>query len=147
MAYITREQMASRYPSNSYLFQDDLSLNAAILDAESEADGYLASRYHLPLPSVPDALMGRVCDIVRYRLWRDQASEEVRQRYRDAVSWFRDVSAGRAVLLLAADTTTGTISEPVVNAGRIVVEVVSSGGAFGDEVLNRIPGTSPWSRP
>lgn len=63
--------------------------------ASSLVDGYLAGRYVLPLASVPDMLRGWALDIVRYRMWSDQAPEEVRRRYEDALAQLRDLAARR----------------------------------------------------
>ncbi len=38
-------------------------LNAAMIEANSEIDGYLASRYQLPLPAVPPFLEAIACNI------------------------------------------------------------------------------------
>lgn len=63
--------------------------------ASSLIDGYLAGRYVLPLASVPDMLRGWALDMVRYRLWSNQAPEEVRRRYEDALQQLRDLAAKR----------------------------------------------------
>ena len=55
----------------------------------------------LPLTAVPDVLKLTACNIARYRLYASQsveASETVRNNYKDAVAWLRDVAAGRANL-------------------------------------------------
>lgn len=71
-------------------------------DAENAAagivDGYLAAKYTLPLASVPGMVLGWVGDITRYRLWDQQAPEEVRRRYDDALKQLRDISAGKMAL-------------------------------------------------
>jgi len=78
----------------------------ALADACGEADAYLGVRYSLPLTApVPLVLVAVVCDIARYRLYENRATEEVRKRYEDAVRWLRDVSRGAAVLPGAAQAT------------------------------------------
>lgn len=71
-------------------------------DAENAAagivDGYLAAKYTLPLVNVPGMVLGWVGDITRYRLWDQQAPEEVRRRYEDAVAQLRDLAAGKMAL-------------------------------------------------
>ena len=74
---------------------------AALADADAEVDSYLITRYTLPLTAVPDVLKLTACNIARYRLYASQsveASETVRNNYKDAVAWLRDVAAGRANL-------------------------------------------------
>jgi phage gp36-like protein len=47
----------------------------------------------LPLPTVPAVLTRITCDIARYRLWEDRASDEVRRRYDDAVKLLTHISS------------------------------------------------------
>ena len=138
MAYLTVDDLQARYPADAYLLADTDAVSAAIADAVAEADGYLAGRYSLPLPAVPPVLVGRLCDMARYRLWRDEASDEVRTRYRDAVAWLRDLSAGRAALVFAADPNTNLTPEPTPNRGRIAVGSVHETGVFGGTTLGRM---------
>lgn len=70
----------------------------ALSDADAEIDAYLSGRYSLPLASVPPVLTRVACDIARYRLWDDQAPEEVRSRYEDARRLLESLSAGRVTL-------------------------------------------------
>jgi phage gp36-like protein len=68
----------------------------ALADADDEINGYLATRYALPLVTVPLILKRLACDIARYFLYEDRATEIVTQRYKDAVSYLKGVSAGKA---------------------------------------------------
>lgn len=70
----------------------------ALDDADAEIDAHLAARYALPLPAVPPLLARVACDIARYRLWQDDASEEVRRRYEDARRLLEAVAAGKVSL-------------------------------------------------
>lgn len=74
--------------------------------AQGIIDGYLATRYTLPLPNAPKVLSAYSLDITRYRLWDNKAPEEVRTRYEDAIRWLRDVSLGKADLGLPIEDTT-----------------------------------------
>lgn len=78
---------------------DDAVVAQAIADAAAEIDGYLASRYELPLAAVPTVLVLYACDIARYRLFEDGAYEQVVERYNTALRYLRDVAAGRVQLL------------------------------------------------
>jgi phage gp36-like protein len=73
---------------------DESVLTRAINDAGALADGYLAARYTLPLTYTPEMVASWCADIARYRLWDDQAPEEVRRRYEDAMSQLKLVSTG-----------------------------------------------------
>lgn len=50
-------------------------LNAAMIEANSEIDGYLASRYQLPLPAVPPFLEAIACNMARYHACTGAISE------------------------------------------------------------------------
>jgi len=77
---------------------DDGVLSDGIAFATDLIDGYLRSRYPLPLNPVPHNLVGIACDIARYRFYQAQPTELVIQRYQAAVQWLRDVSTGKADL-------------------------------------------------
>lgn len=98
--YITEAQFEARFGQREYA--DLLSAGHGYAHAENDAasliDGYLASRYTLPLASVPAIVTGWAGDIVRFKLWDQAAPEEVRRRYEDAISQLRDLAAGRLAL-------------------------------------------------
>lgn len=75
----------------------------ALDDAAAEIDGYLAARYQLPLPTVPALLARIACDIARYLLWEDRASDEVRRRYEDARKILESIARGTVSLGLPAN--------------------------------------------
>ncbi len=83
-------------------------LSQALADASAEIDSYLQARYALPLPAVPAALVRVACDITRYRLYDNRATEEVRQRYTDAVRYLRDIANGLVQLGLATPVPSST---------------------------------------
>lgn len=86
--------------------EDTNALTSAIADADALIDGYLCSRYAVPLSSVPALIVSISCDLTRYKLWDDRAPEEVRKRYQDALSQLRDIAKG--VLSLPATSTTAS---------------------------------------
>lgn len=65
----------------------------ALADANAQVDGYLGTRYTLPLSTVPPALTLNACDVARYRLAR-MPTDEMRQRYQDALRWLGKVATG-----------------------------------------------------
>ena len=74
-------------------------IDRAVADADAEIDGFVGSRYTLPLPEpVPPGLVPIACDIARYRLYDDAVPVIVRQRYEDAIARLRDIAAGRLSL-------------------------------------------------
>lgn len=75
---------------------DDTVLNKALDDADSVINGYLASRYALPLATVPTTLERISADIGRFFLYDDQAPERIEKAYDKAIAFLKDVSKGVA---------------------------------------------------
>ncbi len=76
---------------------------AALADASSLIDSYLAPRFDLPLSAVPAQLKGICCKLAAFDVLRKRGfnpgsvdAETVRLSYEDAMRWLRDVAAGRA---------------------------------------------------
>jgi phage gp36-like protein len=90
---------------------DEAAVQRALEDAGAEIDGYLAGRYTLPLASVPRVLVNVGCDIARYRLYKDIATDLVRKRYEDAVKLLEKVASGKVTLGL------DVAKQPVAEAG------------------------------
>lgn len=103
MPYLTSTELRKRFGAQEI---DDLAdplrtgtpdetiLTRAVSDAGALIDGYLAARYTLPLTYTPEMVASWCADIARYRLWDDQAPEEVRRRYEDALAQLKLVSTG-----------------------------------------------------
>lgn len=83
---------------------------AAIDQAGAEADGYIATRYTVPVASVGANLTRITLDIARFRLWDNRSPDEVRTRYEDAIKWLRDVAAGKVLLTDASGMPIATPS-------------------------------------
>lgn len=98
-------------------------VNQALADADNTVDGYIAVRHAVPLASPPPVVKRLVCDLARYFLYDDQATETIQKRYDIAERFFRDVGAGK--VSLGADL--GAASQP---AGG-TVEIGSGGSVFG----------------
>lgn len=117
MPYITREDLETRYGIDEIaeLLDDDhdgsesstetQSLQPAIDDACTIIDGYVSSRYSLPLVSVPPIIKAWACDIARFKLWDESAPEEVRQRYDDVLAQLKDLARGLINLPPGVDGT------------------------------------------
>lgn len=69
-------------------------IEGKLLDADSVIDGYLLSRYTTPLASVPRLVVGIACDLARYALYDDIATEQITQRYKDAIKLLDSISRG-----------------------------------------------------
>ena len=66
-----------------------------LLDADSVIDGYLLSRYQTPLAVVPRLIVGVACNLARYALYDDIATEQITQRYKDAVKLLEAINTGK----------------------------------------------------
>jgi phage gp36-like protein len=106
---------------------DAAVLNRAIADADAEIDGYLASRYKLPLAETPPALTRIACDIARYLLYDDAVIDSVKDRYDNAVKFLRGVARGDVSLVEQTGDTAETAGVAEFESGRTVF---NSGGGF-----------------
>jgi phage gp36-like protein len=127
MAYATTNDLTARYPNRdlvqlsnedpTQMTVNDATLQQALSDASDEIDGYLESRFALPLTDPPAVLARLTCDIAMYRLQvlrplHDLA--DARKRYEDAVELLIRVARGEVTLGLAADNI-----EPLTAGGAI----------------------------
>ncbi|TWB58684.1 gp436 family protein [Nitrospirillum viridazoti] len=125
MPYATLQDMVDRYGSGELRDLTDRDGTAgqpvdavagvALTDASQMIDGYLVGRYQLPLSPVPQNVVRWTCDIARFFLWKDQASDAVKTLYTAAVASL--VSVQRGTLTLEA----GAVEAPQVD-NQVVVE-------------------------
>ena len=80
--------------TNSATAIDIVVMGNALEDADAEIDARLQARYSLPLQSVPRLLVNIACDIARYRLYDDRATDQVTRRYEDALKSLDRISSG-----------------------------------------------------
>jgi len=141
--YATRDDMVKRYSLaevsqlERYLTGSE-SVDAAIADAGSIIDGWIGAKYAVPLEYPPDNIKIFVCDIARYLLWKSKASEEVRRRYDDAMSYLKGVSKGTNVLLVK-NPTTQEVKPAAKSPTAMPMGTTYRGGVFSDDVLNKMP--------
>jgi len=107
MTYATEQHMVDRFGEQELVELTDrvgvgridaAVLDRALTDADGEINGYLATRYTLPLSPVPLTLARIASDIARYYLYADRVTEAVRTRYQDAIKFLRNVSEGLVTL-------------------------------------------------
>lgn len=103
--YATKADMVASFGSDeldSLLEGDpavqDASIDRAVLDASEEADSYITMVYTPPFPNIPRPLTSAVCDIARFRLYKDRPTENVKYRYEQAIKWLLLVSTAKARL-------------------------------------------------
>ena len=112
MAYATQVDIIALYGETALYIADrdgDGVLDADAIErvlasATAEIDSYLAVRHALPLPEVPELLRQLAVDIGLYRLavWRDALSEDIRQRFEDAIATCKRIADGKQALVLTA---------------------------------------------
>jgi phage gp36-like protein len=116
MSYCTPQDLIDRLGQREAVMISDrdktgqanlTELTRLLVEAEDVANGYIRRRYALPLADLsgqaaaaPPALKLRVIDIARYCACGTEimVTEEIRNRYKDAIAWLRDVMDGKASL-------------------------------------------------
>lgn len=118
MPYATRIDLEDRYGAEELEQRESMlaagAVDRALADADAEVDGYVAGAYAVPLDPVPANIVRIAAAIARYRLLGDAATEQARQDYDDAVRFLRDVQAGRAALMSAAQLPGNTPAATIV---------------------------------
>ena len=115
------------------------SINEALQDAAEEINGYIGGRYPLSLPNVPSNLNRMACDIARYRLYYQQPTEEVRNRYKDAIKFLERVQDEKAHLQIQTATNEIVDDQPKGRPTTMPIGTSYVGGVFGDETLDKMP--------
>ncbi|MEW5903641.1 MAG: phage protein Gp36 family protein [Pseudomonadota bacterium] len=96
-------------------------LNEKLLDADSMINGYLSSRYQVPLSSVPRLIMTTACDLARYDLYDDIATDLIKDRYKTAIKTLEAIGSGK--INIGVDTLgnkpTGAGGAQMVSGGKV----------------------------
>lgn len=88
----------------------------AIVTAGSEIEGYISTRYGLPLPAVPELIRTWAVSIARYHLHLNGAPDHVVRDWKAAMDALRDVAAGK--INLPFDDAS---QKPSDGAGRVLL--------------------------
>lgn len=111
MTYISRSEFEKRFGEAELSdLTDENDFTRAASDAAALIDGYLSTRYSLPLASVPTIVVAWAADITRFKLWDDHAPEEVRRRYEDVMGQLAALAKGNIDLPPGTDGTEAGIS-------------------------------------
>lgn len=142
--YATREDLIARFGNEveqleSMHPQGNTAVESAIQDATEEIDGYLAGRYELPLPDVPNNLKRLACDIARYYLYFEQPTELVEKRYEQAIDYLKMVANKKAHLSILDNQNQVTEEKPVNAPATMPIGSTYRGGVFGDATLDMMP--------
>jgi phage gp36-like protein len=100
---------------------DEVALQQAIDDATDTINSYIAKYLPLPVDYVGMVRIG--CDIARYMLYDNKATEQVTARYEQAIRYLEKVANGSVSLMQAI--TAAPISQPVM------IEMTASPRLFG----------------
>lgn len=73
-------------------------IESKLLDAESMVNGFLASRYAIPLATVPRLVVTVLCDVARYQLYDDLATETIKNKYDEAMKLLKSIANGQVNL-------------------------------------------------
>lgn len=115
-------------------------VQVALQDAEEEINGYIGSRYSLPLASVPSNLKRIACDIARYRLYTEDPLEHITKLYDDAIAFLKRVQDKKADLQIIDEQSKEIIDDtPKNKPSTAPIGTTYTGGVFGDDVLGKMP--------
>lgn len=131
MPYCTLQDLIERYSSDELIqLTDDTNVGEidesvvaqAIADADGEIDGYLSGKFAAPITPIPKPLVRIACDIARYYLYDDGATDQVTKRYNDAIAFLKGVAKG--------DITIGVTAAGEKPASQNTVRLESGGNVF-----------------
>ena len=93
------ERQLIELTDNEQPYQDVINmnkLNAAMNEANSEIEGYIASRYSLPLQTMSPRLQSLACHLARYYACTGAMSDNdpIRVRYNDSIKTLEKISKG-----------------------------------------------------
>lgn len=143
--YATKADLVARFGQNilniAQMFPTDVQdpLETSLQDACEEVDGYLAVRYPLPLPNVPNNLKRLVCDIARYKLHFEAANEAVELRYKMAIDFLKGVRDGKNSLAILDTSNQISDDQPKNKPSTMPIGTTYTGGVFGDAILDQMP--------
>lgn len=119
MTYASQQNLIDRFGEDELIQLTDRAntglisstvVARALADADAEINGYLSTRYTLPLSPVPAVLEKLACDIARYQLFENSVTEIVQERYENAVRFLKDVASGKVTLGVDSNS-----AQPVTN--------------------------------
>lgn len=114
MAYATEAGMKLRFGEaeiDELLADGGATAFVAAADAaDAVINGYLATRYTLPLVTVPVLVRAWAEDLTRYNLWDERSPDEVRRRQEEVLDQLRLLSDGKINLPPGVDSAAPEVS-------------------------------------
>ena len=151
MAYATQANLVDRFGEDE-LIQiagdgatptegiDATKVARALADADGVIDSYIRGRYAAPIASPPAEIVDAACNIARYRLHDNIATDDVRLRFTDAMAWLRDVSSGRASIDAPASASEASTTDDFTGGSASAAAVTrASPVVFTDALLGLMP--------
>jgi len=111
MGYATQQDLVDRFGAEELVQLTDRAqagtidatvVGKALADADALMDGYLATRYAVPVTPTTALLTRLAADVARFLLHGKSATETVRQAHEDALRFLREIASGKASLIGAA---------------------------------------------
>lgn len=150
MPYATKQDLIDSYGADRFDLlaerdgagtRNEAKIGRALENASAIVDGYIAARYALPLATTPATLRECCISIAVYKLATDATllSDDVRQRYEDAIAFLKDIAKGIASLGLpaAASGSTGAASSAATQSPQTIL-IESSPRTFSRASLRRM---------
>ena len=137
MPYCTQQNLITRFTEQEIIQLTDRAntgvvdaavVAEAIYDAEAEIDSYLTA-YALPLAVIPPNFERLACDIARYYLYDDAATEQVIRRYDSAVAYLKEILNGKVNLSSGSSTEASAGIAADIGAG---LDFKTGSASFGD---------------
>ena len=141
--YATHDDLVNRFGAlaigelESMHNDGSLAVSNALSDATEKMNSYLSIRYNTPLTKT-EHLKLVCCNIARYLLYMNDATDEVEKRYSEDIKWLQHVAAGKANITFAEPLTDAEQQsnhvKPALPSGNSY-----QGNVFGDDVFATLP--------
>lgn len=129
MTYATQQQMIDRYGSSALVMLTDRAeiatgvidaamIDRALADADATIDGYLGTRYALPLTIVPPQLPPIAQALAWWSLHLTEPDAKTRTDFEAALRMLKDIAAGTLRLPIAGVEPQGTGATGVLVTDR-----------------------------
>jgi phage gp36-like protein len=121
MSYCTQQDLITRFGADELGVVandgvggiDENAIGRAIDDASALINGWIQAQYALPLATVPPLLNLLACDIARYQLHDQNAGEEIRNRYNDALKTLKDIASTKLKLGLGGGESAAKAAQAI----------------------------------
>jgi len=98
------------------------TIDSAIEDADGLINGYVGSRFPVPLSPVPSSINRIACELARYYLYDDGAPDYVTKRFDDAEKVLKGISKG--------EISIGITEQGEKPSSQNTVQMTSGGNVF-----------------